>query len=224
MRVLIVGGGKAGSYLATMLLQDGYEVRVLENRASVLARLHRELPTETIVDGDGTRPEDLDLAEAALSDVLVAVTGNDEVNLTVAFMAKELYGVRRVIGRINNPRNAWLFTPEMGVDAAVNQTDLLDKLIAEEMSLGDMMTLLQLRRGEISLVTEKLEQGAPAEDKRVADLGLPTDCVLVSVLRHGDVVIPRGETVLQAGDEILALVKTASQKAFRDLLAAPEHK
>lgn len=222
MRVLIVGGGKAGSYLASMLLEDGYEVRVMENRPSVSARLHRELPTEVIVDGDGTRPEGLELAEIRKADVVVAVTGDDEVNLTVSLMAKMLYKVPRVIGRINNPRNAWLFTPEMGVDAAINQTDLLDKLIAEEMSLGDMMTLLRLRKGEISLVTEKLEPGAPAEAKRVADLGLPPDVLLVSVIREDEILVPRGDTVLLAHDEVLALVKAESQRAFRTFLTNPE--
>jgi len=222
MRVLIVGGGKVGSYLAAMLLADGYEARVVENRDRVLSRLHRELPTEVIVDGDGTRKEVLDMAEAHKADVLVCVTGDDEVNLTISLMAKTFYKIPRVIARINNPRNAWLFTPEMGVDAAVNQTDLLSKLIAEEMSLGDMMTLLRLRKGEISLVTEKLEPGAPAEGKRVADLAFPKDCLLVGVIRGDDVLMPKGNTDLQAHDEILAMVRAGAQAEFSHLLSNPE--
>ena len=223
MRVLIVGGGKAGSYLARLLLDDGYEVRVVENRQRVLNHLQRELPTEVIVDGDGTRQETLQLADAAHADVLVTVTGHDEVNLVIALMGKTLYNIPRIIARINNPRNAWLFTPEMGVDVAVNQTDLLAKLIVEEMSLGDMITLLRLRKGEISLVTEKLEPGAPAEGQRVATLGFPKDCLLVGVIRGDDILMPRGDTTLQAHDEILAVVRPGSQKAFRDLLANPNH-
>ncbi len=133
MNVVIVGGGKVGSYLASLLLEGEHDVHIVENRPHVLARLHRELPTEVIVDGDGTRRETLDLAHADRADVLVTATGDDEVNLTIALMAKTFYKIPRVIGRINNPRNAWLFTPEMGVDVAVNQTDLLSKLILEEM-------------------------------------------------------------------------------------------
>ncbi len=148
MNVVIVGGGKVGSYLASLLLEGEHDVHIVENRPHVLARLHRELPTEVIVDGDGTRRETLDLAHADRADVLVTATGDDEVNLTIALMAKTFYKIPRVIGRINNPRNAWLFTPEMGVDVAVNQTDLLSKLILEEMSLGDMMILLRLRKGD----------------------------------------------------------------------------
>lgn len=222
MKVIIVGGGKAGSYLAHLLIADGYEVRVVENRPQVLSRLQRELQTEVIIDGDGTRREILDLAGATTADVLVTVTGDDEVNLTIAFVAKTFYKTPRVIARINNPRNAWMFTEEMGVDAAVNQTDLLAKLIVEEMSLGDMMTLLRLRKGEISLVTEKLEPGAPAENRRVADLGIPKDCLLVGVIRGDDILMPRGNTTLLAHDEILAMVRTGSQNAFRDLLSNPE--
>ncbi|GAB4506208.1 MAG: NAD-binding protein [Anaerolineales bacterium] len=221
MNVVIVGGGKVGSYLASLLLDGNHDVRIVENRPHVLARLHRELPTEAIVDGDGARRETLDLARADRADVLVTVTGDDEVNLTIALMAKTFYKIPRVIGRINNPRNAWLFTPEMGVDVAVNQTDLLAKLILEEMSLGDMMVLLRLRKGEISLVTEKLEPGAPAEGKRVADLPLPKDCLLVGAIRDNDILVPRGDTVLRAHDEILALVRTGSHTAFRNLLANP---
>lgn len=222
MKVLIVGGGKAGSYLTSLLLEDGHEVRVVENRPGVLSRLHRELPTEVIVDGDGTRRETLELADAAASHVLVTVTGDDEVNLTVALMAKTLYGIPRIIARINNPRNAWLFTPKMGVDAAVNQTDLLAKLIVEEISLGDMMTLLRLRKGEISLVTETLEPGAPAEGQRVADLTLPEDCLVVATFRGDQVLMPRGDTVLQAHDEILALVRTGAQMVLQALLSKPD--
>ncbi len=221
MNVVIIGGGKVGSYLASLLLEGKHDVHIVENRSHVLARLHRELPTEVIVDGDGTRRETLALAHAERADVLVTVTGDDEVNLFIALMAKTHFKVPRVIGRINNPRNAWLFTPDMGVDVAVNQTDLLAKLILEEMSLGDMMILLRLRKGEISLVTEKLEPGAPAEGKRVADLPLPNDCLLVGAIRGDDILMPRGHTVLQAHDEILALVRTESYTVFRNLLASP---
>ncbi len=218
MRVLIVGGGKVGSYLASLLLADGYEVCILENRASVLARLYRELPTEVVMDGDGTRMSALEQAGIRSSDVLVAVTGDDEVNLAVAMMGRFIFNVPRIIARVNNPRNAWLFTPEAGVDVALNQSDLLAKLIAEEMSLGDMMTLVRLRQGELAIVTEKLEQGAKAEGQRIADLPLPPDCLLMAVVRGEEILVPRGETVLQPGDEVLALVRGEAGRALHALL------
>ncbi|MFN3762702.1 MAG: potassium channel family protein [Anaerolineae bacterium] len=218
MRVLIVGGGKVGSYLASLLLADGYEVCILENRASVLARLYRELPTEVVMDGDGTRMSTLEQAGIRSSDVLVAVTGDDEVNLAVAMMGRFIFNVPRIIARVNNPRNAWLFTPEAGVDVALNQSDLLAKLIAEEMSLGDMMTLVRLRQGELAIVTEKLEPGAKADGQRIADLPLPPDCLLMAVVRGEEILVPRGETVLQPGDEVLALVRGEAGRALHALL------
>ncbi|MCS7282856.1 MAG: TrkA family potassium uptake protein [Anaerolineae bacterium] len=221
MRVLIVGGGKVGSHLALLLLADGYEVCVVENRPTVLARLYRELPTEVVMDGDGTRLSVLEQAGIRSSDVLVAVTGDDETNLAVAMMGRFIFHVPRIIARVNNPRNAWLFTPEAGVDVALNQSDLLAKLIAEEMSLGDMMTLVRLRRGELAIVTEKLEPGAPAESQRIADLPIPSDCLVMAVVRGEEIQVPRGDTVLQAGDEVLALVRREAGKALNALLRAP---
>lgn len=218
MRVLIVGGGKVGSHLAALLLADGYEVCVVENRSSVLARLYRELPTEAIMDGDGTRVSTLEQAGIRSSDVLVAVTGDDEVNLAVAMMGRFIFNVPRIIARVNNPRNAWLFTPDAGVDVALNQSDLLAKLIAEEMSLGDMMTLVRLRKGELAIVTEKLERGAKADGQRIADLPLPPDCLLMAVVRGEEILVPRGETVLQPGDEVLALVRGEARRALHTLL------
>lgn len=220
MRVLIVGGGKVGSHLASLLLADGHEVCVVENRTSVLARLYRELPTETVMDGDGTRMSTLEQAGIRSSDVLVAVTGDDEVNLAVSMMGRFIFNVPRIIARVNNPRNAWLFTPEAGVDVALDQSDLLAKLIAEEMSLGDMMTLVRLRRGELAIVTEKLERGAKADGQRIADLPLPPDCLLMAVVRGEEILVPRGETVLQPGDEVLALVRGEAGRALHALLTS----
>lgn len=221
MRVLIVGGGKVGSHLASLLLADGYEVCVVENRPSVLARLYRELPTEAVMDGDGTRREVLERAGIRSTHVLVAVTGDDEVNLSVAMMGRFIFQVPRIIARVNNPRNAWLFTSRAGVDVALNQADLLARLIAEEMSLGDMMTLVRLRRGELAIVTERLEPGAKAEGQRIADLSLPSDCLVMAVVRGEEILVPRGDTILQAEDEVLALVRGDAGRALHALLTSP---
>lgn len=129
MRVIIIGGGKVGSNLAHTLLHSGYQVGLIEHRVNVLTHLHRELPTEVIFDGDGARCHVLEHAGIAQCDALVAVTGDDAINLFVAALSKQVYHVPRVIARINNPKNAWLFTPEMDVDAALNQADLLVQLI-----------------------------------------------------------------------------------------------
>ncbi|HOS80624.1 MAG TPA: TrkA family potassium uptake protein, partial [Anaerolineae bacterium] len=147
MQVLIVGGGKVGTYLASLLLEEHYHVRLIELREEELKRLQRELPAETVVHGNGTEPDTLEAAGIATADVVAAVTGSDEVNLVITNLARFEYDVPRTIARVNNPKNAWMFTPAMGVDVALNQADLMGRLIAEEMSLGDMMTLLKLRKG-----------------------------------------------------------------------------
>ncbi|HKZ83381.1 MAG TPA: NAD-binding protein [Anaerolineae bacterium] len=218
MFVLIVGGGKIGSHLATLLLEEGHIIRVIDPRPDVLTKLHRELPAEMIHPGDGTDPARLEQSGIRKAHVLAAVTGDDDTNLVVTTLARFEYSVPRIIARVNNPRNAWLFTPEMGVDVALNQADLIAKMIAEEMSLGDMMTLLKLRKGEVEIVEEKIAETAAANGKAIKDIQWPEGCTLAAVIRKGEVITPRGDTVLHAYDEVLAVVRTAQREALAALL------
>jgi trk system potassium uptake protein TrkA len=222
MYVIIVGGGRTGSHLASLLSLQGHEVRLIEHRPEILANVHNELPTEIIYEGDGTDPQVLETMEIHRANVLAAVGSDDADNLVAASLAKHHYGVRRVIGRVNNPRNAWLFTPEFGVDVALNQADIMAKLIEEEMSLGDMMTMLKLRRGKFSLVEEKIYAGAQAVGVAVKDLKLPPNCIISGIIRHGEIVIPRGVTPLEEGDEILALVDDTARSQLEKILGRPE--
>ncbi len=221
MYVVIVGGGRTGSHLASLLSSQGYEVRVVENRINVLERLHQEIPTELIYEGDGTDPQVLDAVGAGRANVLAAVGSHDADNLVAASLARFQYGVKRIIGRVNNPHNAWLFTPEFGVDVALNQADIMAKLIKEEMSLGDMMTMLKLRRGKYSLVEEKIAAGARAVGVAIRELSLPPNCIISGIIRHGEIVLPGGTTVLEAEDEILALVDEAAREPLERLLGKP---
>jgi trk system potassium uptake protein TrkA len=222
MYVIIIGGGRTGSHLASLLLAQGHKVKVVEHRPEILANVHHELPTEIIYEGDGTDPEVLETLEIQRAHVLAAVGSDDADNLVAASLAHHQYGVKRVIGRVNNPRNAWLFTPEFGVDVALNQADIVAKLIEEEMSLGDMMIMLKLRRGKYSLVEEKIFPGARAVGIAVKDLKLPPNCIISGIIRHGEIVIPRGVTTLEEGDEILALVDDAARGQLEKILGRPE--
>jgi trk system potassium uptake protein TrkA len=214
MFVIIVGGGKTGAYLASLLLQAGHEVRLIEERGDVAKRIRQELPSEVVLIGDGSSPAILETAGIQRAQVLTAVTGEDEANLVITTLARFEFHVPRVIARVNNPKNAWLFTAEMGVDVALNQSDILTKLIIEEMSLGDMMVLLKLRRGEYSLVEEKLPPGSPMLNAPLKDLPLPETCVVAAVIRAGRVLAPRGDMAFEVGDEVLAVV---SNQALPDL-------
>jgi trk system potassium uptake protein TrkA len=210
MNVIIVGGGKVGSHLADILLQGGHTVRVVDDRPEIIERLHKELPEGTVIFGEMSSPATLEKAGIGTAGVLAAVTDKDEANLVITTLAKFEFRVPRVISRVNNPKNGWLFTPEMGVDVAISQADMMARLIAEEMSLGDMMTLLKLRKGAFSLVEEKVHPDSEANGKAIRDLGLPTECVLVAVIRKGDLIIPHGDTVLQESDEVLAISHQSS--------------
>lgn len=218
MFVIIVGGGKTGSHLAELLLAGRHQVKVIDRRPEVIEKLKTELPAEAVIRGDGADPKVLINVGIRKAHVVAAVTGDDEDNLVVSTLARFEFRVRRIIARVNNPKNAWLFTAEMGVDVAINQADLMAKLIAEEMSLGDMMTLVKLRKGEVSIVEEKIEAGAPAAGQAIKDVPLPSGCTLAAVVRKGEVITPRGDTLLQPNDEVLAVVRSSQEAELHRLL------
>ena len=217
-RVIVVGGGKVGTYLASLLLVDGHRVTVIEGGPEEFLRLREKLPAEVHMQGNGTDPSVLEAAGIRQADVVAAVSRADETNLVITSLARFEFNVPRTIARVNNPKNAWLFTPEMGVDVALNQADLMAHLIAEEMSLGDMITLLKLRRGQYSLVENRVDPRAVAANKPLKEIDLPRECVLVAIIRGGELIIPRGETVLQPDDEVLALVHISQLERLASLL------
>lgn len=222
MFVIIVGGGNTGSQLAKFLLDEGHSVHVIDERPAILEKLSTEIPQDLIINGDGSSPTVLEKAGIQRAQVLAAVTGSDETNLVITSLGKFEFNVPRVIARINNSKNAWLFTPEMGVDVALNQAEILAKLTVEEMSIGDMMTMLKIRRGKYSLVEEKIAPTAAARGKALKDLALPNNCVISGIIRHGEMIMPRGTTILEAGDEILALVDDAARGQLATLLGRSE--
>lgn len=222
MFVIVVGGGNTGSQLAKFLIEAGHTVRVIDERPGILEKLTKELPEGIILDGDGSSPTVLERAEIHKAQVLAAVTGSDETNLVITSLGKFEFNVPRVIARINNSKNAWLFTPEMGVDVSLNQAEILARLSAEEMSLGDMMTMLKIRRGQYSIVEEKIFPGAKAVGAAIKDLGLPDNCIISGILRDGKMILPRGTTMLEAGDEVLAMVDDNARQVLARLLGRPD--
>ena len=222
MFVIVVGGGNTGSQLAKFLIEAGHTVRVIDERPAVLEKLGTEIPQEVIINGDGSSPTVLEKAGIQKAQVLAAVTGSDETNLVITSLGKFEFNVSRVIARINNSKNAWLFTPDMGVDVSLNQAEILAKLTVEEMSIGDMMTMLKIRRGQFSIVEEKIAPNAPAVGKALKDLSLPHNCVISGIIRHGEMIMPRGTTLLEEGDEILALIDDHARGQLAKMLGRPE--
>ncbi len=220
MLAVIIGGGRGGSYLARDLQTQGYQVKVVDRRPDVVAKLRQEIGGD-VVCGDGCSPQILDQVGLAKAGLVVALTHNDEDNLVICRLAKHHFHVARVIARVNNPLNEWLYTKAWGVDVPISQVHLTSKVIEEEIGLGELVTLLKLNRGEAALIEVRLPETSPCRGKAIRELDLPTDTVIVSVIRGGKLVIPRGDTTLEAGDEILAISTVAAEKSLKEILVGP---
>lgn len=218
MMIVIVGGGQVGAYLASLLLANDNEVRVIEHRENVYEKLKKELPEEVLILGNGSDPKLLKKAGIEKADVIAAVSGADEINLVVSTLAKMEFDVDRVIARVNNPKNAWLYNGGMGVDVSVNQADLISHLIMEEMDLKNMFTLLKLSKGDYSIVQMKVGSYAKAANELLKDLSITKETVLIAITRDNSVIIPKGDTQIMVDDEILALTDETGRKELESIL------
>ena len=220
MKVIIIGGGKVGAYIANLLLNNNCSVKVIENRNYVYDKLKKEVPEENIVFGSGTDPNILESAGIKDADVVAAVTGSDEINLVASTIVKFEFGISRVIARVNNPQNTWLFNSGMGVDVALNQADLMAHLVVEEMDLKNALTLLKINRGDYAIVQVNVDSASEAANTMVKDLVKPVNAVLIAISRANDTIIPRGDTIIKAGDNILILADQGAQVAISKLFGA----
>ena len=221
MFVLIAGGGRTGTRLASLLVNQNYKVRLIEHRRELLTHLHQELPTEVIYEGNAVDPGVLEAAGAREAHVIAAVTSEDATNLAMCFVVKTMFDVPRTIARVNNPVNAWLFNDTFKVDVALNSADVLAHLIQEEMSLGDMMTIFKIRRGHYSVVEEKVPPGAKAIGIPLKDMALAEHCVIAAIIRDGVMTLPRGDSILQENDEIIAVASPQGAQKLAEMLAHP---
>ena len=221
MFAVIAGGDATGTHLASLLLAQEHEVRLVEHRRGVLAHIHRTLPTEVIVEGHALDTRVLEVAGVANAQVLAACMEGDAQNLALCYLARERFQVARTIACVNDPGNAWLFDAKFHVDVSLNQADILASLIEQEMSLGDMMTLAKLRRGRFSLVGEKIPEGARAVGIAIKDLPLPKNSVIAAIIRHGEILIPRGPLRFEARDEVLAIVDAEGADELAALFGRP---
>jgi len=221
MNVLIAGGGRTGARLANLLINQNYRVRLVEHRRELLGYLHQELPTELIYEGNPVDPGVLEAAGIRDAHSVAAVTSNDSANLVICYLAKTQFEVPRTISRVNNPNNAWLFNEKFLVDVALNSADVFAHLIQEEMSLGDMMTIFKIRRGRYAVVEEKVPAGAKGIGVQLKDMDLADQCVIAAIIRDGVMTLPRGDSTLQAEDEIIAVASPEGAQKLSELLAFP---
>ena len=218
MKVAIAGGGSVGSAIARDLVANGHEVLVLEQDPDLVARRRDELPDVRWMAVDACEVASLDAAGLASADVVVAATGDDEDNLVVSLLAKQEFAVPRVVARVNNSKNQWLFNESWGVDVSVSTPQLLTALVEEAVSVGSLVRLLQFQGGQAHLVEVTLADDSPAAGVAIADLGIPRDATVVAVVRRDRLVVPRGDTVLQTGDEVLVLVTADVEETVHTLL------
>ena len=217
MRVAIAGAGNVGSYIAGDLQEGGHEVLLIEQDPDVVARVRGAIPEITVAEADACEVASLQRLSIDTYDVMVAATGDDEDNLVVSLLAKQEFAVPRVVARVNHPQNQWLFNESWGVDISVSTPHLLSALVEEAVAVGSLVRLMQF--GNAQLVEVTLAEGSPAVGKAISELGVPRDATIVAVIR-GDrhVVVPRGETVMELGDEVLALVTTEATETVKALL------
>ncbi len=216
MYIVIVGAGRIGFNLAQKLIQDKHAVTVIEKDKSRCDGISQNLDA-MVINGDGCDPKYLEDAEVKRADVVAAVTADDEDNLVICQLAKEVFGVRRTVARVNNPKNEHIFT-ELGVDVPVNATTIIAKIIEEEASFEDFINLMTFKRGKLALVRVDLATESPIINKCVKDVILPENSVLVAIVRGEKIIVPKGETVLKKGDDIIALTTIENEQALLDAL------
>jgi trk system potassium uptake protein TrkA len=218
MYVVISGGGKVGSYLAHNLLKKGHGVAVIEKKSGVLEKLAEELPTRALlIEGDGCGVKYQEDAGVGHADIFAAVTGNDDDNLVSCQLARAHFGVKRTVARINSPRNEHIFHA-LGIEG-ISSTTIISRLIEEEATISDVIRLHTLKKGQISLA----EIDLPNEDclvcsKKVYELNLPEGSVLVAIVRGDKVIVPKGDTVMERGDRVLAVTALEKEEELRRIL------
>ncbi|MDQ0380216.1 potassium channel family protein [Amycolatopsis thermophila] len=216
MRVAIAGAGAVGRSIAKELIDGGHQVMLIERQAG-------QFEPDTVeqadwVLGDACEVSTLEESGIERCDVVIAATGDDKVNLVVSLLAKTEFAVRRVVARVNNPANEWLYTDAWGVDVAVSTPRILAAMVEEAVSVGDLVRLMTFRQGQANLVELTLPDQTPLAGRPVSDLALPRDAALVTILRGDRVIVPQPEDPLEPGDELLFVASTEVEPDIRKAL------
>jgi len=220
MKVVIAGGGSVGRFTAEQLAGAGHEVTIVDNDRAVA----REHAAEVVAFGGvwqfGDACDVAVLTDAGVSqaDVVAAVTGDDEDNLVVSLLSKQEFGVPRIIARVNNPKNYWMFNEMWGVDVSVSTPHLITSLVQEAVVVGSFVRLMDLKGGKAELVEVTLAENSPAANKALVDLQFPRSATVVAIMRDDRVLVPNRDTVLRPGDEVMALITEDAEEAVKKLL------
>jgi trk system potassium uptake protein TrkA len=217
--VIVVGAGKVGLNLARELIDKGNELTIVENSARRYATVEEELEHRAQY-GDGSELWVLERAGIERADMVIAVTGDDEDNILICQVAREKYGVERVIARCNNPRNLQHFEL-LGVKPAVSATDLILRLIEHEVPRYGLLHLLDLPQERLEIIEVEVAQDSPADGTQVRDLGIPEGSLVISILRDGNGFVPLADSEVKAGDEVLLVLDTGLEDRVTERFARP---
>lgn len=222
MKVVVTGAGAVGRHLASDLADRGHEVTLIDQDPDIVQKVQEWAPNVAVVLGDACEPYVLEEAELKHAEVVVAATGDDEDNLVTSLLAKQEFAVPRVLARVNHPKNEWLFTEQWGVDAAVSPPHILTAMVEEAVTVGDLVRLIRLEGGRISIVEMTLPDRSPTVGRPLYELRLPPDSAVVAILREGHVVIPQPETVFAPRDEVVALCSPGSEAGLRSAVVGED--
>ncbi|MER5896956.1 MULTISPECIES: TrkA family potassium uptake protein [unclassified Streptomyces] len=217
MRVSIAGAGAVGRSIAAELLENGHEVLLIDKAPTAISV--ERVPMAEWLLADACEITSLDEAALQRCNVVIAATGDDKVNLVVSLLAKTEYGVPRVVARVNNPKNEWLFNESWGVDVAVSTPRLMSALVEEAVSVGDLVRLLRFSHGDANLVELTLPPESALAGTPISDVAWPEDTSLVTIIRGTRVLTPSPEETLEAGDELLFVAAQAREEQLEDLLS-----
>ncbi|ATD70709.1 MULTISPECIES: potassium channel family protein [Gordonia] len=216
MKVAIAGAGAVGRSIARELLVNSHDVTLFERKADHVDP--DAVPGAKWILADACELTKLEDAQLQTFDVMIAATGDDKANLVVSLLAKTEFAINRVVARVNDPRNEWLFGDDWGVDVAVSTPRLLASLVEEAVSVGDLVRLMTFRQGQANLVELTLPANTPVAGKPVRKLELPRDVALVAILRGGRVIVPQSDDPIEGGDELVFIAPAEAEPALYDAM------
>ena len=217
MRVAIAGAGNVGRSIAAELVENGHEVLLIEKNPRAIKS--DTLPQAEWLLADACELSSLEEAGIDSCDVAIAATGDDKANLVMSLLCKTEFGVPRTVGRVNHPKNEWLFNDVWGVDVAVSTPRLMSALVEEAVTVGDLVRLLTFHEGAANLVEMTLPGDSPCVGRRIGDLDWPGDVVLVAVIRDGHAHPPDGDGTLETADELLFVTAQDYERQLADMLS-----
>ena len=221
MNIVIIGGGKVGYYLAKTLLSYHHKVKIIEIKRNICVKIADELNIP-VYNGDATKVDILKNAEVSKADIFIAVTGLDEENLIACQLAKNNLRVPKTIARVNNPKNDKVFR-SLGVDIPVSSTTIISDLIEEEVDYAGMKTIKNIKNNKIIISEIEIKNNSPVFNKKVKEIKIPKDCMLVSVIKKEEVFRPSDNLVLLEGDSVIVISDLENKRLLKNLFVGDPH-